>query len=51
VKVGRSREGSLQRWYEFNTSVSAQDGRRRDKALSEDEAEVGMSFWLNGEEV
>jgi hypothetical protein len=40
VKVGRSGEGSLQRWCRINASVLTQEGRRQDKALLEDEAEV-----------
>jgi hypothetical protein len=47
----QSEEGSLRRWCEFNASVLAQDGRRRDKALLEDEAEVASSSWLNGKNV
>jgi hypothetical protein len=48
--VGRSREGSLRRWCEFNASVSAQNGRRQDKTLLEDEVETVSSSWLNGKE-
>jgi hypothetical protein len=44
-------EDSLHWWCRFNTSVSAQKGRRRDKALSEDEAEVASSSWLNEKEM
>jgi hypothetical protein len=46
----RYREGSLRRWCGFNTLVSVQEGRRRDKALSEDEFEAASSSWLNGTE-
>jgi hypothetical protein len=48
VRVGRFEEGSLRQWWGFNTSVSAREGRRRDKASPEDEADVAISFWLNG---
>jgi hypothetical protein len=48
--VGRSEEGSVWRWCGFNASVLARDGRRRDKALPEDEAEAGSLSWLNGKE-
>jgi hypothetical protein len=41
--VGRFEEGSLRRWCSFNTSVSAQEGRRRDKALLKDEVEAANS--------
>jgi hypothetical protein len=41
-------EGGQRRWCGFNTSVSAREGRRRDEALSEDEAEAASSSWLNG---
>jgi hypothetical protein len=51
VGVGRSREGSLRRWCEFNALVSAQEGRRWDKALPNDEVEAASSTWLNGKEV
>jgi hypothetical protein len=44
VGVGRSEEGSLRRWCGFNASVSAREGRRRDKALPEDEVEAASSF-------
>jgi hypothetical protein len=43
VGVGRSEEDNLRRWCEFNASVSARDGRRRDKALPEDEVVAASS--------
>jgi hypothetical protein len=43
VKVGRSRDGSLQWWCGFNASVSTREGRRRDKVLPKDEAVVVSS--------
>jgi hypothetical protein len=51
VGVERSEEGSLQRWCGFNASVLTREGRRRDKSLLEDEAEVESLSWLNGKEV
>jgi hypothetical protein len=51
VRVNPFGEGSLQRWCEFNASVSAQEGRRHDKVLLKDEAEIVNSFWLNRKEV
>jgi hypothetical protein len=50
VGVRRSGEGSLRRWCEFNASVLAGEGRRRDKALQEDEVEVASSSSLNRKE-
>jgi hypothetical protein len=50
VEVRRSEEGSLWRWCVFNVSVSTREGRRRDKALSEDETEAASSSWFNGKE-
>jgi hypothetical protein len=50
VGVGRSGEGSMQRWCGFNASVLAQEGRRWDKVLLEDKAEAVSSYWLNGKE-
>jgi hypothetical protein len=35
-------------WCGFNASTSAREGRRRDKALPEDEAEVTSSSLFNG---
>jgi hypothetical protein len=46
VGVGSSREGGRRWCCGFNTSVSARDGRRRDKVLSKDEAEAASSSWL-----
>jgi hypothetical protein len=40
VGIGQSEEGGQRRWYGFNASVSAREGRRQDEALSEDEAEA-----------
>jgi hypothetical protein len=51
VGVKWSREGSLWQWCRFNALVSAQEERRRDKVLLEDEAEAASSSWLNGKEV
>jgi hypothetical protein len=51
VRVRWSEEGSLRRRYGFNTSVLPREGRRRDKALSKDEAKVVRSSWLNEKEV
>jgi hypothetical protein len=47
VEVGWFREGGWWRWYKFNALVSAWEERRRDEALSEDEAETACSSWLN----
>jgi hypothetical protein len=43
VGVERSREGSLREWCEFDALVSAREGRRRNKVLPEDEAEIASS--------
>jgi hypothetical protein len=48
--VGLSRESSLRWWCGFNALVSVREGRRWDKALSEDETEPTSSSWLNGKE-
>jgi hypothetical protein len=50
VGVERFEVGSIQWWCRFNASVLAREGRRQDKALSEDEAEAVSSSWLNGKE-
>jgi hypothetical protein len=50
VGIGWFAEGSLWRWCRFDASVLAREGRRRDKALPEDEAEATGSTWLNGKE-
>jgi hypothetical protein len=50
VGVGQSGEGDLLWWYGFNALISPQEGRRRDKALPDDEAEATDSSWLNGKE-
>jgi hypothetical protein len=50
MRVGWSKEGGQMRWCRFNASVSAREGRRRDEALSEDEAEAASSYWLNENE-
>jgi hypothetical protein len=47
VGVGRSREGGRWQWCGFNASVSTQEGRRRDEALPEDEAEAVSLSWLH----
>jgi hypothetical protein len=44
VGVERSEEGSLRWWCKFNALVSAREGRRRDKALPEDEVEAVSSM-------
>jgi hypothetical protein len=41
-------EDSLRWWCEFNTSILAQEGRRRDKALTEDEADVRARLGSTG---
>jgi hypothetical protein len=51
VGVGWSGEGSLRWWCRFNASVLTRDGRRRDKALLEDEVEAASLSWLNVKEV
>jgi hypothetical protein len=48
--VGRSEAGGRWWWCRFNASISAQEGRRRNEALSEDEAEAASSSWLNWKE-
>jgi hypothetical protein len=48
VGVGRSEE--VGRWCEFNTSVSAREGRRWNEALLKDKAETVSSSWLHGKE-
>jgi hypothetical protein len=50
VRVRRSGEGSIRWWCRFNALVLTREGRRRDKALPEDEAETASSPWLNGKE-
>jgi hypothetical protein len=50
VGVGRYREDGRRRWCGFNASVSAREGRRRDKALSEDKAEIASTSLLHGKE-
>jgi hypothetical protein len=49
--VRQSREGGRWRWCGLNALVLAQEGRRRDEALSEDKAEATSSSWLNENEV
>jgi hypothetical protein len=51
VGFERFKDGSMRRWCRFNVSVLAQEGRRQDKALSEDKAEAVSSSWLNEKEV
>jgi hypothetical protein len=43
VGVGLSGEGGQRRWYRFNASVLAREGRRRNEALPKDEAEAMSS--------
>jgi hypothetical protein len=50
VRQEWSREGSLWGWCEFNASISAREGRQRDRVLLEDEAEAVSSSSLNGKE-
>jgi hypothetical protein len=50
VGVRRSGEGRLLWWCGFNASISAREGRQRDEALLEDEAEAASSSWFNGKE-
>jgi hypothetical protein len=47
VRVRQFREGGRRRWYVFNASVLAREGRRHDEALSKDEVEAASSSWLN----
>jgi hypothetical protein len=47
----RSGDGGQWWWCGFNALVSAREGRRRDKALPEDEAEAVTLSWLHGIEV
>jgi hypothetical protein len=51
VGAGQSGEGGRRWWCGFNTSISAPEERRRDKALPEDEVEAPSSSWLYGKEV
>jgi hypothetical protein len=51
VRVRRFREGIVQWWCEFNASVSAREGRQRDKVLQEDETDAATSSWLNEKKV
>jgi hypothetical protein len=50
VGVGRSGEGGRRWWCKFNVLVFAQEGRRRDEALPENEAEAASSSSLHGKE-
>jgi hypothetical protein len=43
VGVRLSEEGGRRWWSKFNASILAREGRRRDEALSEDEAEAVSS--------
>jgi hypothetical protein len=47
----RSSEGGWWRWCRFSALVLAREGRRRDEALPEDEADAASSSWLYGKEV
>jgi hypothetical protein len=51
VGARRFREGSVQWWCGFNASVSAREGRQRDKVLQEDETDAATSSWLNEKKV
>jgi hypothetical protein len=46
VSVRWPGKASRQWWCGFCASVSTQEGRREDKALQEDKAEVVSSSWL-----
>jgi hypothetical protein len=52
LRVGDRRSEECGRWWwcEFNTSVLAQEGRRQDETLPEDEVMATSSSWLNGKE-
>jgi hypothetical protein len=50
VGVGRFEEGGRRRWYGFNASVSAREGRQWNEALPNDKAEAASSSWLYGKE-
>jgi hypothetical protein len=50
VGVGRFGEDGLLWWCRLNASILDQGARRRDEALSEDEADVASSSWFNGKE-
>jgi hypothetical protein len=51
VRVELSEESGQRRWWRFNSSVSALEGRRRDEALPEDEVDAASSSWLHGKKV
>jgi hypothetical protein len=44
----RSGNSGRRWWCGFNASVLAREGRRRDEALTKNEAEAASSSWLNG---
>jgi hypothetical protein len=46
--VRQSGDSGMLWWCGFNTSTSAREGRRWDKALSKDEVEVTSSSLFNG---
>jgi hypothetical protein len=48
--VERSEEDRLRWWCRFNASVSVREGRRQDKALPEEKAEIASLSWLNEKE-
>jgi hypothetical protein len=50
VGDGRSEEGGQRSWCEFNASILAREGRRRDEALPKDKTEAVRSSWLNEKE-
>jgi hypothetical protein len=50
VGVDLSGEDGWRWWCGFNASISAQEGRLCDEALSEDEAEVASPSRLHGNE-
>jgi hypothetical protein len=50
VGVKRSEDGGRWRWYGFNTSVLAWEGRQWDEALPKDEVDVASSSWFHGKE-
>jgi hypothetical protein len=51
MKVSLSRNGDQRQWYRFSISILTREGRRRDEALPEDEAEAVSLSWLHGKEM
>jgi hypothetical protein len=48
MRVERPRVGGRWRRCRFNASILAQEGKRWNEALPEDEAEVANLSWLHG---